>query len=78
MPLKGEAEGNVDAGIHRVAQVIHAVNLDNKNILRVEPVTRPRVHKFEPIASVLEAVARSDLSIKAADQLHLHTQENTE
>jgi hypothetical protein len=56
MPLKCEAECNVDAGIRRVAQIIHAVNLDHKNILRVEPVAGPRVNESEPIATVLEAV----------------------
>jgi len=39
----------------KVAQVIHAVNFDDINVLRVEPVVWPRVNEFEPVASVLEA-----------------------
>ena len=39
-----------------VAQVIHAIDLDHINILRIEPVARPRIHESERIAAVLEAV----------------------
>ena len=39
-----------------IAQVIHAVNLDHINVLRVEPVAGPRVDESEGIAAVLEAV----------------------
>jgi hypothetical protein len=54
-PLLCEAQFNVDAGITRVAQVIHAVYLDYKNVLGVEPVAWPRVNESERIAAVLEA-----------------------
>src|SRR5450759_5378099 len=54
-PLFCDGECNVNARIHRVAQVIHAVNLDHKDVLRVEPVAWPRIYKSEPIAPVLEA-----------------------
>src|SRR5208337_4812344 len=40
---------------HRVAQVIHAVHVDNIDVLRVEPVAWPWVNKSEPIATVMEA-----------------------
>src|SRR5579864_7688380 len=46
---------DVDARIHRVAQVIHAVDFDNKNVLRVKPVAWPLVDKYKRIAAVLEA-----------------------
>ena len=55
-PLKREAECNIHARIHRVAQVIHAVNVDHINVLRVEPVAGPRPDESERIAAVLEAV----------------------
>ncbi len=42
-----DAESDVDARIHRVAEVIHAVDFDNKDILRVKPVGRPSVNEFE-------------------------------
>src|SRR5208282_1518738 len=54
--LQREAEYKVNAGKRRVAQVIHAVNLDHINVLRVEPVAGPRVNESESIATVLEAV----------------------
>ena len=54
-PLFHDAEFNVNAGIHRVAQVIHAANVDDINVLRVEPVAWPRTNKSERIATVLEA-----------------------
>src|SRR5208282_4270485 len=54
--LQREAEYKVNAGKRRVAQVVHAVNLDHINVLRVEPVAGPRVPESEPIATVLEAV----------------------
>src|SRR5450759_2936655 len=49
-----DAECNVDAGIRRVAQVIHAVNVDYINILRVEPVAWPCAHEAERIAAIFE------------------------
>src|SRR5208282_228257 len=54
--LQREAEYKVDARERCVAQVVHAVNLDHINVLRVEPVAGPRVPESEPIATVLEAV----------------------
>ena len=48
------AECNVHSGIVRVAQVIHAINFDNKNLLRVLPIAWPRALKSEPVATVLE------------------------
>ena len=35
---------DIHARIHRVAQVVHAVNLDDIDVLRVEPVAWPRVY----------------------------------
>src|SRR5579863_149867 len=52
--LQRDAEHNVHAGIVGVAQVIHAVNFDDINILRVKPVAGPRAIKSEPVATVLE------------------------
>ena len=52
----GEAQHQVNARKRCVAQVIHAVNLDHINVLRVEPVAGPRVNESERIATVLEAV----------------------
>ena len=54
--LRCEAERNVDAGKTRVAQVIDSVYVDNKNVLRVEPIAGPWVSESKPIASVLKAV----------------------
>src|SRR5271169_1684048 len=54
--LQVEAEHQVNARKRCVAQVIHTVNLDNINVLRVEPVAGPRVNESERIAAVLEAV----------------------
>src|SRR5271165_6050208 len=48
-------ECNVHATIVRVAQLIHAINFDNKTLLRVQPVPWPRALKSEPVATVLEA-----------------------
>jgi hypothetical protein len=42
-----DAESDVDARIHRVAEVIHAADFDNKDVLRVKPVGRPSVNEFE-------------------------------
>ncbi len=56
MALQRDAEHQVHARIARVAQVVHAVYFDNINVLRVEPVARPRRLEPEPIAAVLEAV----------------------
>src|SRR5271166_2431291 len=53
--LQRHAEQNVHARIVRVAQVVHTVNLDNKNVLRVQPVAWPHALKPEPVAAVLEA-----------------------
>ena len=52
---QSDVERDVDSRVHRIAQVIHAVNLDHKNVLRVEPVAWPLVYEPEPIAAVLEA-----------------------
>src|SRR5579862_4522443 len=56
MALQRDTEHQVHARIARIAQVIHAIDLDHINVLRVEPVARPRALKPEPIAAVLEAV----------------------
>src|SRR5208282_5278330 len=45
----------VHTRIHRVTQVIHTVDLDHINVLRVEPVAGPRAAKSKPITAVLEA-----------------------
>src|SRR5579863_97027 len=55
-PLECDVDSNVNAGIHRVAKVIHAVDVDNIKVLRVEPVTWPRVNECERISAVFEAV----------------------
>ncbi len=54
--LQGEAEREINARERCVVQVIHAVYLDNINVLRVEPVAGPRVNESERIATVLETV----------------------
>jgi len=54
--LECDVEFKIDAGIRRVAKVIHAADVDHKNLLRVEPVARPRGGESEPVATVLEAV----------------------
>src|SRR5208282_5069289 len=54
--LQGEAQSEVHARIHRVAQVIHAVDLDDVNVLGVKPVAGPRLTESEPISPVLKAV----------------------
>jgi hypothetical protein len=53
--LQCDAECKVRARVHRVAKVVHAVNLNHKNVLRVEPVAGPRVDESERITSVLKA-----------------------
>jgi len=55
MELQSDVECNVHARIARVAQVINAINFDDINILRVQPVRRPRLSESEPVAAVLEA-----------------------
>ena len=50
-----DAECNVDAGIRRVAQVIRAIDIDNVNILRVEPVAWPCAHESERVTAIFEA-----------------------
>jgi hypothetical protein len=54
--LDGDAERQVHARKTRVAQVVHAVNFDDINVLRVQPVARPGGFKSEPVAAVLETV----------------------
>jgi hypothetical protein len=54
--LQCDGECNVHARIHRVTQVIQAVDVDHKDVLRVEPVARPRINKSERIAPVFEAM----------------------
>src|ERR1700685_2525409 len=54
--LQCEAESEVDAGKRCVAQVIHAVYLDNINVLGVEPIVGPGINESERVAAVLEAV----------------------
>src|SRR5271165_667908 len=53
--LQRDAEHDVHARVVRVAQVVHAVNLDDKNVLRVQPVAWPHALKSEPVATILEA-----------------------
>src|SRR5580692_4385374 len=52
--LECDVEFNVHTRIHRVAQVIHAINVDDINVLRIEPVARPHANKSERIAAVLK------------------------
>ena len=54
--LQGETQFNINAGIRRVAQVIHAVDFNDIYILRVQPVAGPCAGESEPISAVLEAV----------------------
>ena len=54
--LQRYAELDVDAGICGVAQVIHAVNIDDIHILRVEPIAWPAADESERVSAVLEAV----------------------
>src|SRR5580700_9126448 len=54
--LQCEAEFKVNARVHRIAQVIHAVNLDHINVLGVEPIAGPHANESERITTVLEAV----------------------
>src|ERR1017187_7964701 len=70
-PLFRNAECNVNARIHRVAQVVHAVNLDHKNVLRVQPVAWPQIYKFEPIAAVLEAMIPAVIGLTDAKPVFL-------
>jgi hypothetical protein len=76
-PLWVDAEGNVNAWVHRVAQVIHAVNIDDINVLRVEPVGWPCADKSERIAAVLESaitvVALADMERVFASKIGLAT-----
>src|SRR5271155_2238866 len=53
--LYRDTDYKVHARIHRVAQVIHTVDLDHINVLRVKPVAGPRATESKPIAAVLEA-----------------------
>jgi hypothetical protein len=50
-----DADCNAKAGMHRVVQVIAAINVVNVNFVGVVPVCWPRVNESEPIAAVLEA-----------------------
>jgi hypothetical protein len=57
MLLRCEAEGNVDAWIHRVAEVVHAINLDDKDVLRAKPVARDKCTgspHYENVPELLE------------------------
>src|SRR5579862_2348082 len=54
--LHRDIEYQVHSWIARIAQVVHAVDFDNVNVLCVEPVARPGRLEPEPIAAVLEAV----------------------
>src|SRR5208337_1987101 len=54
--LQRDAERNVHVWIVRVTQVVHTVNFDHINVLRVQPIARPDRLEPEPIAAVLEAV----------------------
>ena len=67
--LQPEAECNVDAGIHRIAQVIHAIDLDHINVLRVEPIAWPRVNESERIATVLEAAIPTVVALADAKRV---------
>jgi hypothetical protein len=49
-----DAEGDVDAWIPAVAQVIPAINLSYKNVFLGEPVGGPLVNESEGISAVLE------------------------
>src|SRR5580704_15864261 len=47
---------DVDAGIHRVAQVIRAVDFNYINVFRIKPVARPSAHESERIATIFKAL----------------------
>src|ERR1700719_1151072 len=47
----------VDAGIHRVAQVIRAVDFNYINVFGIKPVARPSAHESERIATIFKAMA---------------------
>ena len=53
--LEYDADCNANTGMHRVVQVIAAINVVNVNFIGVVPVCWPRVNESEPIAAVLEA-----------------------
>src|ERR1700722_10977260 len=48
---------DVDAGIHRVAQVIRAVDFNYINVFGIKPVARPSAHESERIATIFKAMA---------------------
>src|ERR1700691_2602949 len=66
--LQRDINREVDARIHRVAQVIHPVDLDHINVLRIEPVAGPRPAKAKRIAAVLEA-ATAEIALTDAKRV---------
>src|SRR5579864_6388792 len=64
-----DVKSDVDARVHRVAQVIHAVDFDNKDVLRVKPVAWPLVNEYERIATVLEAAIPTVVSLVHAKRV---------
>src|SRR5580658_7096006 len=66
--LSLDMDYKVHARIHRVAQVIHPVDLDHIYILRVEPVAGPRAAECKPITAVLEA-ATSEIVLADAKRV---------
>ena len=53
--LQLNADGNLNAGIVRVAEVIPVADVVNVNVVGVIPTIRPRLNKTEPESAVLEA-----------------------
>ena len=53
--LEHHADGNLIAGIRRIAQVILTVDVVDVNVVGVIPAYRPRLNEAEPVAAVLEA-----------------------
>jgi hypothetical protein len=64
-----DVECDVDPRIRRIAQVIHAVNFDHKDVLRVKPIAWPLVNEYEGIATVLEAAVPAVISLAHAERV---------
>jgi hypothetical protein len=76
-PLQRDDEFDVHARVVRVAKVIHAVDINDINVLRIKPVAGPYAGKAEPIAAILEAaiavVALADTKRVFASEVGLVT-----
>lgn len=52
---KYDADGHAHPGVDRVVQVIAIVHEEDVDIVAIQPLRRPRLHKTEGIAAVVEA-----------------------